>query len=101
MTIANAKVVGELSAGLITIVLNPDLTGTEAINNTGSELIATLPRESVPGDLREPDTDVWFASEQLTDGSKSHIRKIFPRISDDIPQEYYTWLAENGIVKKR
>ena len=35
MAISNAKVVGEISSGFITIVLNPELTGTEAVNNTG------------------------------------------------------------------
>ena len=58
MSISNAKVVGELSSGYIAVVLNPDLTGTDALNNTGSELIATLPVTAVPPELREADTDV-------------------------------------------
>lgn len=101
MAISNAKVVGELSAGFITIVLNPDMTGTEALNNTGSELIATLAKDIVPAELREADTDVWFASEQLTDGSEEHIKKLFPKTSDEIPEEYYAWLKENGIDTRR
>lgn len=101
MAISNAKVVGELSAGFITVVLNPDLTGTEALNNTGSELIAALPIDMVPAELREPDTDLWFATEQLTEGSNKHIRKVFPMTSDEIPGEYYAWLKENGIDSGR
>ena len=97
MSIASAKVVGEISSGYITIVLNPDMTGTDAVNNTGSELIATLPLDVVPPELREADLDIWFATAQLTDGSKKNIRKVFPMNSDDIPQEYYDWLEENGI----
>ena len=89
MAISNAKVVGEISAGFITIVLNPDVTGTDAVNNTGSELVATVPKDVVPAELREADSDIWFASEQLTDGSKTHIKKVFPMTSDDIPGEYY------------
>ena len=101
MAISNAKVVGEISAGFITIVLNPDITGTEALNNTSSELVAALPKDVVPAELREPDSDIWFASEQLTDGSKTHIKKVFPMISDEIPEEYYAWLEENGINTER
>ena len=97
MSIASAKVVGEISSGYITIVLNPDMTGTDAVNNTGSELIATLPLDVVPPELREADLDIWFATAQLMDGSKKNIRKVFPMNSDDIPQEYYEWLEENGI----
>jgi len=80
--------------------LNPDLTGTDALNNTGSELIATLPVTAVPPELREADTDVWFASERLNDEPKSHIKKIFPFTSDEIPEEYYAWLEENGISRE-
>lgn len=101
MAISNAKVVGELSAGFITVVLNPDMTGTDALNNTGSELIAAMPMDMVPPELREPDTDLWFASERLEDGSAKHIRKVFPMTSDDIPEEYYAWLKENGIDSRR
>ena len=99
MAISNAKVVGEISAGFITLVLNPDMTGTEAVNNTGSELIATLPVDIVPEELREPDSDVWFASEQLTDGSGKHIKKVFALESDEIPAEYYAWLSENNLQR--
>ncbi len=101
MAISYAKVVGEISAGFITIVLNPDETGTDALNNTASELVATLPKDVVPAELREADSDIWFASEQLIDGSKTHIKKVFPMTSDDIPEEYYAWLEENGISAKR
>ena len=97
MSIAAAKVVGEISAGYITIVLNPDMTGTDAVNNTGSELIATLPLEVVPPELREADLDIWFATAQIPDGSKKNIKKVFPMTSDDIPADYYSWLEENGI----
>lgn len=96
MAISNAKIVGEISKGFITIVLNPDMTGTEAVNNTGSELIATLPVDLVPQALREPDTDIWFATELLKDGSKKHVKKVFEMTSDGIPQEYYNWLEEIG-----
>ena len=101
MSIAVAKVVGEISKGYITIVLNPDLTGTEAVNNTGSELIATLPVDIVPKELREEDLDIWFATEQLPDGSRKNIKKVFPMESNEIPEEYYTWLEENGIYRDR
>ena len=97
MAISNAKVVGEISSGFITIVLNPELTGTEAVNNTGSELIATVPTALVPEELREPDTDVWFATAQLPDGERPHIKKIIPMTSEEIPEEYYQWLRENGV----
>ncbi len=97
MAISNAKVVGEISSGFITIVLNPELTGTEAVNNTGSELIATVPTALVPEDLREPDTDVWFATAQLPGGDKNHIKKVLPMTSDEVPAEYYEWLQENGV----
>ena len=97
MAISNAKVVGEISSGFITIVLNPELTGTEAVNNTGSELIATVPTTLVPEDLREPDTDVWFATAQLPDGDKNHIKKVMPMTSEEVPEEYYQWLEENGV----
>ncbi len=99
MAISTAKVVGELSSGFITIVLNPDMTGTEALNNTGSELIATLQIQIVPEELRQADTDLWFASEQLTDGSKKYIKKVFAMRSEEIPEEYYAWLDENGIKR--
>lgn len=97
MSIASAKVVGEISEGFITIVLNPDMTGTDAVNNTGSELIATLPVDIVPPELREADLDIWFATAQLTDGSKKNIKKVFPMTSPEIPDGYYRWLEENGI----
>ncbi len=97
MSISVAKVVGEISAGFITIALNPDMTGTDAVNNTGSELIATVPIDIVPEDLREADADIWFATAQLTDGSKPRIKKVFPLTSDEIPEEYYAWLEKNGI----
>ena len=97
MSIASAKVVGEISTGYITIVLNPDMTGTDAVNNTGSELIATLPVDVVPPELREADLDIWFATAQLPGGSKKNIKKVFPMVSDEIPEEYYSWLEENGI----
>ena len=97
MSIASAKVVGEISRGYITIVLNPDMTGTDAVNNTGSELIATLPIDVVPPELREADLDIWFATAQLQDGSKKNIKKVFPMESGEIPEEYYSWLEENGI----
>lgn len=99
MSIAIAKVVGEISSGFITIVLNPDMTGTDAVNNTGSELIATLPLDIVPPELREADLDIWFATAQLTDGTRKNIKAVFPMTSDEIPGEYYTWLEENGIEK--
>jgi len=101
MSISVAKVVGEISAGFITIALNPDMTGTDAVNNTASELIASIPVDIFPEELKEPDTDIWFASVQPADGAKSHIRKIFPLTSDEIPEEYYAWLEENGINTKR
>ena len=101
MTISYAKVVGEISSGFITLVINPDETGTDAVNNTGSELTANVPIDIVPLVLRVADSDVWFASEQLTDGSKTHIKKIFPMTSDEIPGEYYAWLEENGISSNR
>lgn len=97
MSISVAKVVGEISAGFITIALNPDMTGTDAVNNTASELIATIPIDVFPEELREADTDIWFASVQPADGSKSRIKKIFALTSDEIPEEYYAWLKENGI----
>ncbi len=99
MAILEAKIVGEISTGFITIVLNPEMTGTDALNNTSSELVATLPIDTVPPELREPDLDIWFATAQRTEGSKSHIKKVFPMISDEIPEEYYSWLKENGIDK--
>ncbi len=100
MAISYAKVVGEISSGFITIVFNPDMTGTDAVNNTGSELIATLPMDIVPPELREADTDIWFATAQLSDGSKKRIKKIFPATSEEIPEEYYAWLEENRINSK-
>ncbi|MFT5133726.1 MAG: hypothetical protein ACI9SC_002199 [Gammaproteobacteria bacterium] len=95
MAISNAKVVGELTAGYITVVLNPDLTGTDALNNTGSELIATLPVSIVPPELREVDTDVWYATKPKAENSKKLIKKLFPMTSDEIPAEYNAWLEEN------
>jgi len=97
MPVSVAKVVGEISPGYVTIVLNPDVTGTEAVNNTESEIIATLPVDTVPPELREADLDIWFAVEKLPGKSSKHIRKVFPMTSEAIPQEYYSWLEENGI----
>jgi len=84
MSISVAKVVGEISAGFITIALNPDMTGTDAVNNTASELIATLPIDIVPEELREADADIWFATVKLADGSKSHIKKVFPLTTSNV-----------------
>ena len=100
MTIAYAKVVGEISSGFVTLVFNPDLTGTDALNNTASELITTVPVDTVPQELREPDVDVWFANERLNDAAKSRVKKVFPMTSDEIPAEYYTWLEEIGIDRE-
>jgi hypothetical protein len=99
MAITYAKVVGEISKGLITIVFNPDATGTDAVNNTSSELIAALPMDLVPAELRTPDTDIWYATEELTGSKSKKIKKVFPMISDEIPEEYYAWMEENGLSR--
>ena len=48
----------------------------------------------MPEELRQPDAKIWVATEKTQSVYKGYVQKVFPRESDDYPQEYYDWLKE-------
>jgi hypothetical protein len=94
MTIVPAKAVGEMSPGFITFVLWPDKITTKDDNDTSTEMADNIAKDLVPEDLRKHGTNVWVATEKNKTGSKGYAQRIFPRNSEEYPDEYYDWLKE-------
>jgi hypothetical protein len=92
MAIVPAKVVGEIVKGFITLELWPDRQVTESDDESSSTLADNITRELVPEDLRTPNAKIWLATEKTQSVPKGYVQKVFPRESDDYPQEYHDWL---------
>ena len=94
MAIVPAKVIGEMSPGFITFVLWPTDIAVKDGNGTSTEMADNIARDIVPEELRKHGTDVWVATEKIKTAAKGYVQRIFPRVSDKHPQEYYDWLEE-------
>jgi len=98
MATVPAKVVGEIVKGFITLELWPDRQVTEPSDESSSTLADNIAKELVPEELRQPDTKIWVATEKTKSVYKGYVQKVFPRESDDYPQEYYDWLK---VIEKK
>lgn len=92
MAIIPANVVGEIVKGFITLELWPDKKTAGSQDESSSTLADNITKELVPDDLQGIDTKIWVATEKTKTVPRGYVQKVFPRESEEYPQEYKDWL---------